>query len=191
MTVVYLVVFVGLCALMSWWAGYVLALEDVVGGMRHRFEDWAYRNADMVRGGDDRYLFEWDLLWDRAQMWAPTRGRKGRPAGTGRWSYRGEGALVLNLSGWKVPHRDARSGLLLYAVPTLDGRPLGKVDRWLTVARTKTADLWGCPKCSGWWGGLAAAFVLFAVVEWPFSWPAVVVLHAAGWGLARRIQWGD
>jgi hypothetical protein len=70
----------------------------------------------------------------------------------------------------------------------LDGQRLGKADVAATVVRTKLADLWSCPKCSGMWGGMICAL---AVSHWwfGFGWLVVVAAQVAGWGVARRVGW--
>jgi hypothetical protein len=174
--VVFVLSFVAVCTLTTWAAGYLITTEDVFSGTRNRFEDWAYRDADVVREEDRRRWMEFDLLWDRAQFWRP--GAK-----------RGVCSFMIGVKGRKVPHRDQRSGLLLYGVPLLDGEPLGLVGRAGTLARTKTADLVGCPKCSGMWGGTVVALAASHWGPWRFGWLVVVVCQVAGWGLARRIGW--
>lgn len=171
-----------------WAAGYLLAMEDVVGGVRTRVENAAYRDADSVRynapgdpTGDPN-----DLFWDRVQPWP--LGRRA-PDGESRWTYRGRVGFQPDAAGHKVPTRLLSPGRIRYAVPALDGVPLGRRDRAATLARGKAADLWGCPKCSGMWGGAVAAAVLFAAATWPFGWLLAVVGHVAAWGLARRVGW--
>lgn len=70
-------------------------------------------------------------------------------------------------------------------------RPARRRNRWVTALRTKAADMVGCPRCCGWWGGLIVGLV-FAVWlgPWPMSggWLAV---HAAGWGAARKLDWAE
>lgn len=220
------VLYVALNVALVWAAGYLLALEDVIGGTRHRWENAAYRNAELFRADDRSRDWEVDLFWDRAQPWGLTRARSrpivdvsratvtqatpstitvagpptgsgptrmtvGVPLGASRWTYRGQGGFSPDDAGRKVPTRLLRSGTLAYAVPTLDGVPLGRADRLATILRTKTADLWGCPKCSGMWGGAIAAAVMFGVGLWPFGWALAAVLHVAAWGLARRIGWSE
>jgi hypothetical protein len=203
--------FVLVCGLLTWAAGYLLALEDVIGGQRHRYENWAYQSPDQVRSDDPRDLVATDLFWDRAQFWPLFRKRNtvvdagedprvvagadqpGLPGGASRWTYRGACTIGLNLPDGlrRVPHRDLRSGVLLYGVPLLDGQPLSKADRAATIVRAKIADLWGCPICSGMWGGLVAAFAAAHWGPWQFGWELVVVCQLGGWGLARRIGWGN
>lgn len=189
--------FVLTCTLITFAAGYLLALEDVVGGTRHRFENWAYQSPDQVRSDDPRDLTATDLFWDRAQYWPLFRKRAaavdgpGVPDGVSRWTYRGACTVGLNrAAGRRVPHRDQRTGVLLYGVPLVDGQPLSRADRLATILRGKLADLWGCPICSGMWGGLVAAFAAAHWGPWQFGWGLVVVCQVAGWGLARRFGWG-
>lgn len=176
-----MVVFVAVDVLLCWAAGFLLAEESVVAGLRERFENWAYRSADTVRSADPADQLAADQLWDRAQPWTPRR-----------WRYWGVVTFddSPDADGRRVPHRRA-NGLLVYGAPRLDGRRLTKVEFAATVMRAKAADLWGCPKCAGMWGGAVLAAGLFRYGDWPFVWPLVVVLHAAGWGLARRITWGS
>lgn len=68
-------------------------------------------------------------------------------------------------------------------------KPRRPINRALTVARTKLADMIGCPICSGWWGGLALGLLAAWPGPWDVSWQWLAV-HAAGWGAARQIGWG-
>jgi hypothetical protein len=183
-----LVVYVALDVLVTWFAGYIAAMEDVVGGTRHRFENWAYRDADLVRygGGDDPRDDPSDLFWDRCQLWGLTRQP---PPEKSRWTYRGKAGLSPDGEGRKVPTRLLSPGRVRYAVPALDGKPLGRADRLATILRGKAADLWGCPKCSGMWGGAIVMAVAYRYGTWPLGWVLAGVVHFAAWGLARRIGW--
>ena len=68
-------------------------------------------------------------------------------------------------------------------------KPRRRRNRVCTAARTKLADMVGCPVCSGWWGGLAAGVVLCAAGgPWDLS-LAWVGVQLAGWGVARRVGW--
>lgn len=179
--------YVVLDALLTWAAGYLLAMEDVIGGTRTRLENAAYSNADAVRypASDDPVEDPADLFWDRVQPLVVTRRA---PQGS-RFTYRGRPGYQPDGAGRKVPTRLLTPGRVRYAVPTLDGRPLGRVDRLATILRGKAADLWGCPKCSGMWGGAVAAVFLFAAATWPFGWVFAGVAHFAAWGFARRVGW--
>lgn len=172
---------VAACTLLSWAAGYALAVEDWLGGSRHRFENWAYKDADVVRSDDPQDVLAVDLFWDRAQFWSPRR-----------WLHRGACGFMDVGSGSKrrVPHRRPRSGEVVYGVPTVDGYPLTRVETAATVLRGKVADGWGCPICTGMWGGLVLALAVSHWGPWQYAWQLVAVCQVAGWGLARRVGWG-
>lgn len=82
---------------------------------------------------------------------------------------------------WYPFHEDDPSPLRL--------KPRRRLNRAATAARCKLADMVGCPRCSGWWGSLIAGTVFCAWAgPWDFG-PAWLAVHAAGWGIARRIDW--
>lgn len=182
-------------ALGIWACGYVVATEDVFGGTRTRFENWTYgAKVDKVRYKDgdmvDQLGFDpaVDWFWDRTTAWEPFRkplpGHSRLASKELKWGFGDKGR--------KVPIR-MDSPSVLYAVPMVDEggvtHRLSRLNRAATIARGKLADLWGCPRCSGWWGGLAVAVLVdvFSELELPIL--LVVVLHVPAWGFARRIDW--
>lgn len=138
----YLPIAVGL----AWFAGSIVAVEDWWGDTRRRFENWAYRDGDKVRGNHP----DADDFWHRARPWYPFGGEIGSP---------------------------------------LRLKPARRRNRLATCARTKAADMVGCPVCSGWWASLPVGVIGCAALgPWTLSW-AFLAVHAAGWGIARRIGW--
>lgn len=188
--------FVIIDALGIWAAGYVLASEDVIGGQRTRFENWTYgAKVDRVRYRDGELVENFgfdpavDWFWDRMTAWEPFRkplkGHSRMESKEIRWGFGDKGR--------KVPIRMDAPNATLYAVPMVEEggvtHRLSRLNRAATVLRGKVADAWGCPRCSGWWGGLVVAILVdvFSELELPIV--LVIVLHAAAWGFARRIDW--
>lgn len=171
-----------------WAAGFVFAIEDVIGGTRHRLENWAYHSPDLVRGGDDTM----DLQWDRWAGWLPFRKHPGR------WQNLPLVFDDVNFTGLgprrgRVPVR-LSTGMVGYALPRvmLDGEPraLRFMDQWAIRLRGKAADWWGCPHCSSFLGSIPAAFVVNHFAGFHVAVIGVVAAHLAAWGAARRIGWG-
>lgn len=108
-----------------------------------------------------------------------------------RWTYRGVPGMSTAMPGRRVPTRRVKFPQMTYAVPTVNGIPLGRADRAATILRCKLADLWGCPKCSGMWGGAVLALILSHFGPWGYGWLFVAALHVAAWGVARRIGWSE
>lgn len=190
-----IVLMVVLDTLGIWACGYVIATEDVFGGTRTRFENWTYGpKVDKVRYKDGVMIDEFgfdpavDWFWDRTTGWEPFRrplpGHNRLESKELKWGFGDRGR--------KVPIR-MDSPSVLYAVPMVDEggvtHRLSRANRAATVARGKLADLWGCPRCSGWWGGLVVAVLVDRFADLDLSVMAVVVLHVAAWGVARRVDW--
>lgn len=144
---------------LCWWAGQIIAVEEWWGDTRRRFEDWAYRSGAQVRGGHPHA----EEFWARAQPWL--------------------------IADEPAPPRPAFVDSIAVPASLAAAKPARRVNHMATVARTKTADLIGCPRCAGWWGGLAAGLVFAAWLgPWDVTW-GWLAAHTAGWGAARKLDW--